>query len=140
MINLATCYSLVSQRLEQSLRPLELNMTQLSLLFHFSKQPKASRTVSQLAQVMNINQPGITKATSAMIAKGWMRKKDDSEDARHKHLFITPKGLRVLENAKVATFPLLVDSFSCLSDEELASFHNHLQLLKQFLDAKRDLC
>ena len=74
-----------------------------------------------------------------MIAKGWMRKEDDSGDARHKHLFITPKGLRVLENAKVATFPLLVDSFSCLSDEELADFHNHRQLLKQFLDAKRNL-
>lgn len=138
MINLATCYSLVTQRLEQSLRPLDLNMTQLTLLFHFAKQPDVSRTVGQLAAVMNINQPGITKATSAMIEKGWMRKKDDAADARLKHLFITAKGLRILEKAKVATFPLLVDSFSCFPDEALAEFHDHLQQLKQFLDAKRN--
>lgn len=137
MIHLATCYSLLSQRLEQALRPLDLNMTQLSLLFHFSKQPDVSRTISQLVQVMNINQPGITKATSAMIEKGWMRKKEDLADARIKHLFITPKGLRAIDKAKVATFPLLVDAFSRLSDDALESFNAHLEHLKHVLDAKR---
>lgn len=137
MIDLATCYSLLSQRLEQVLRPLDLNMTQLSLLFHFAKRPEAPRTISQLAQVMNINQPGITKATSAMVEKGWMRREDDPADARTKHLFVTAKGWRALEDAKVATFPLLVDSFSVLSDDGLESFHGQLGQLKQLLDSRR---
>jgi DNA-binding MarR family transcriptional regulator len=134
MIDLAISYSLLSQRLERSLRPLALNMTQLSLLFHFSRVPGQSSTVSKLVQVMNINQPGITKATTSMVAKGLLRKESDVTDARIKRLFLTAKGLEALEEAKVTTFPVLVDAFSCLGDPQLQEFASHLHTVKTWLD------
>lgn len=137
MIDLAISYELLTQRLEKVMRPLSLNMTQLSLLFHFSWHPEQPKTVSQLVRVMGINQPGVTKATASMIEKKWLRKEADPQDARIKRLFITDKGLEVLEQAKDTTLPTLIEGFSCLTDDQLESFSDQLHTLKCWLDKTR---
>jgi DNA-binding MarR family transcriptional regulator len=135
--NLAICYDLYSQRLERVLRPLGLNMTAMHLLTHFSWRPERSWTISELVQVMGIHQPGITKATKAMCDKGWMRREQDEQDARIKHLFITEEGLAVLSQAQVEAWPELEAGFQCFNVGELSQFLPMLQKLKVQLEKLR---
>jgi len=136
-MHLLICADLLSQQLEKALRPFELNMTQLSLLSHFSHAPERSWTISQLATVMTVNQPGLTKASKNLLDNQWLRREEDARDARIKHLFITKEGLSVLTEAKESTLPLLTEVYSSLSDEALSSMAAGINLLKTQLDEHR---
>lgn len=135
--NLAICYDLYSQRLERVLRPFGLNMTAMHLLTHFSWRPERSWTISELVQVMGIHQPGITKATKNMCDKGWMRREQDEQDARIKHLFVTEEGLKVLDQAQRAAWPELEAGFANFDQQELEQFLPLLQKLKGRLENMR---
>lgn len=120
-------------KIESALRPLELNLTQMSLLNHFSWKPEKATTITELSQVMAINQPGVTKAVSALVDKGCLEKADSAEDARVKHLKITPQGLAMLNKARAASYPAVESAFGSLDDEELIAFSAMMQKMKHYL-------
>src|SRR5690606_6936268 len=70
IVDFMIAHDLLSYQIEKALRPLELNLTQMSLLNHFSWQPDRAQTITELAKVMGINQPGITKAVGTLVDKG----------------------------------------------------------------------
>lgn len=130
-------HDLLSYQIEKALRPLELNLTQMSLLNHFSWQPQNASTITQLAKVMGINQPGITKAVNVLVEKGCLVKDSFTEDARIKHLTITEAGLALLNQARYACYPAIEQAFGALETTELASFMESLHKLKNHLDSNR---
>lgn len=120
-------------QIESALRPLELNLTQMSLLNHFSWRPEKTTTITELTQVMAINQPGVTKAVSALVDKGCLEKVDSAEDARVKHLKITTQGLTMLNKARAASYPAVEAAFGSLDDNELTAFSASIQKMKNYL-------
>ena len=136
-VNLVISRDLFAQRLERAMRPIGLNMTSISLLSHFSRNPDRSCTISELVNVMGIHQPGITKATGSMLERGWLRRETNENDARIKHLFITDLGLATLRKAQELTFPLLLEGFADLDAEELQQLTATLDKIKNRLEATR---
>lgn len=120
-------------QLESALRPLGINLTQMSLLNHFSWRPEQASTITQLTEVMAINQPGVTKAVGALVDKGFMEKIDSAEDARVKLIKINAQGLELLNQARVACYPAVEAAFGSLNDEELIAFTHGLNKMKNFL-------
>lgn len=137
IVDFMIAYDLLSSQIEKSLRPLELNLTQMSLLNHFSWRPEQASTITDLAKVMGINQPGITKAVNALVEKGCLEKENFSDDARIKHLKITEAGLGLLNQARYACYPAIEQAFGVLETGELASFMESLHKLKKHLDENR---
>ncbi|ESQ87840.1 hypothetical protein ABAC460_18095 [Asticcacaulis sp. AC460] len=120
-------------QIEAALRPMGINLTQMSLLNHFSWQPDRAQSITELTDVMAINQPGVTKAIAALADRGLVEKIDDAEDARVKRVKITPAGLEALGQARQAAWPPVEAAFGSLDDEELAAFTSHLVKMKASL-------
>ena len=120
-------------QLESALRPLGINLTQMSLLNHFSWRPEQASTITQLTQVMAINQPGVTKAVGALVDKGYMAKVESAEDARVKQIKITAQGLGLLDQARAACYPSVEAAFGCLDTAELTAFTQCLNKMKHYL-------
>ncbi|SMF56394.1 DNA-binding transcriptional regulator, MarR family [Alteromonadaceae bacterium Bs31] len=116
---LAVCYQQLSGRFNRVLEPLSLNMTQMSLLTHFAWNPGQRETIGQLAEVMLMNQPAVTKAVKSMANMAWLVKIKDEHDARVTHLQVTEAGLRQLELAREQCLPILQQAFAGLNDKEL---------------------
>jgi len=125
---LAICYQQLSGRFNRVLEPLGLNMTQMSLLTHFSWQPETAETISHLAESMKMNQPAVTKAVKAMVMAALLRREKDESDARVTHLYITEQGLARLMEARVRCLPILHQAFKGLEPEELALLNTLLEV------------
>lgn len=130
MLNLSINYQHLSAKMNRLLEDKGLNMTQFSILNHFSHQPQKSETISHLTKTMEMNQPAITKAIKTLCKLSAVRKEIDESDARIQHLFVTDGGLRLLAEAQQACFPLLQSSFEGLADHELMLFLNLLIKVK----------
>jgi DNA-binding MarR family transcriptional regulator len=115
---LAIVYQQLAARLNRQLEPLGLNMTQISLLTHLM-HTKREETVLALAQVMQMNQPAVTKAVQAMEVKGWLTKTRSTQDARVSYLGITSAGQDHLRKAQQACVPVLEKTFAGLDESEL---------------------
>jgi DNA-binding MarR family transcriptional regulator len=137
IVDFIIAQDLLRFQIESALKPLELTLTQMSLLNHFSWNPARLTTITELTAVMAINQPGVTKAVGSLVEKGCLEKIDSMDDARVKHLKITPTGLDVLQKARYATYPAIESAFSSLNDEELGTFTRCIQKMKLFLDNNR---
>src|SRR5690554_1375668 len=137
IIDFMIAHDLLSYQIEKALRTLELNLTQMSLLNHFSWQPDRAQTITELAKVMGINQPGITKAVNALVDKGCLVKEDSAEDARVKLVRITRVGSGLLDQARAACYPAIEQTFGVLDDDELQAFTGSLQKIKTHLDSRR---
>lgn len=123
---LAIVYQQLAARLNRQLEPLGLNMTQISLLTHLVKVSR-EETVLSLAQVMQMNQPAVTKAIQAMEGRGWVVKNKSATDARVSHLMVTAAGKEHLHQAQQACVPLLAQTFAGLEVEELNQLISLLQ-------------
>lgn len=137
IVDFFIAHDLLSARLEKALKSADLNLTQMSLLNHFSHCPEKAHSISGLAKVMGINQPGVTKAVNALIDKKCLVKKESSEDARVKMVSITASGSDRLNEARAACYPFIEHTFEVLSDEELEHFAALINKLKKHLDAQR---
>ncbi|ABD83146.1 MarR family winged helix-turn-helix transcriptional regulator [Saccharophagus degradans] len=137
VVNFMICHDLLTPQIDKQLRPLGLNLTQMSLLNHFSHAPQQRHTISQLVKVMGINQPGITKAVNALEKLACLQKQNDKDDARIKWLQITPYGLEKLNEARQTTGPLVFSAFGSVADQDLQSFCDGLEQMKVFLDRNR---
>ena len=130
LVNLIICYKHLANHINRNVDPLQLNMTQLSILNHFSWQPEKAQTIGKLAQLMQMNQPGITKAVKAMVENNWLRKQADSEDARISLASITQEGLAQLDKARMVNVSLLDAIFGSLQKQELIDLNTLLEELK----------
>lgn len=137
IVDFMIAHDLLSYQIEKALRPLELNLTQMSLLNHFSRQPDKTQTITELAKVMGINQPGVTKAVNALVDKGCLIKQDFAEDARIKLIKITQAGLNLLNQARAECYPTIEQAFGVLNDAELQAFTGSLNKIKTYLDLHR---
>ena len=137
LVTFAICYQHLSDRINRTLEPLQLNMTQLSILSHFSWQPERSHTISELTKVMEMNQPAVTKAVKSMVNKGWIRREADPDDARVTHLFVNENGLHQLAKARELCFPLISDAFTGFDNAELDQLQVSLAKLKDTLAAQK---
>lgn len=122
---LAMVYQQLAARLNRQLEPLELNMTQISLLTHLVNVSR-EETVLSLAQAMQMNQPAVTKAIQAMEGRGWIAKNKSTTDARVSHLIVTSAGRDHLHQAQQACVPLLAQTFGGLELAELDQLINLL--------------
>lgn len=125
-------------REEKLFAELEINSSQFAVLNHFTHQPERQWTVSELCNVMEMNQPGITKIVQRLIEKRLLATTADKKDARKKQLRITDMGLEYCEYTVSLLMPDIHQVLEHWPDDELADFSKHLDKLKCWLDDHRD--
>jgi len=81
---------------EQFLRPLDLRLTQYSLLVHLGSAPQA---LMELADRLEMDRTTLTRSLRPLILRGWVIDSRGS-DARMRLLSLTPDGLAMRERAR----------------------------------------
>ena len=116
----------------------ELNLSQFGVLNHFTHQPERCWTVTELADVMEMNQPGITKIVTVLLGKGLLESRADEDDKRKRYLSITQSGLALCTDTFQMLLPEISNVFGEWNDELLAQFHQQLEKLMLWLDQNRN--
>jgi DNA-binding MarR family transcriptional regulator len=130
---LAVVQRLSQTRFNRALRPLGLSMTQVSVLARLTGPDGA--TVGELAQGMEINQPGISKIVAGLTTQGAVRVASVQDDARRRLVHLTPTGRRLLDQARTALHPEASVIFGELDDAQLETLHALLVQVRERLDA-----
>jgi DNA-binding MarR family transcriptional regulator len=128
---------LLTARLERSLRPVGLSITQLSILSHLAREPGRAETVTGLARVMQQTQPTTTKAVQSLGAKGLVRISADPTDSRRRWVSATGQGVDAVGQARDAAAPDADVAFGRLGPTELAELRRLLVAVRSALDAAR---
>lgn len=114
-----------------------LTLSQFGMLNHFTHNPDKRWTVTALAEVMEMNQPGITKIVTVLLNKELLVGTEDALDKRKRYLTITQKGQALCDEVFRTLLPDISQTFSDWDDQDLNQFHQHLEKLKDWLDANR---
>ena len=129
---------LATTRLNRVLGEIDLPMAQFSLLAHYSNNPERGWTVTELARVMEVNQPAMTKTTQRLLKKGYLKMIQEKADKRVKSFYVTENGLKVLLSAWDKLGPDITRIAQEWNSEDLKTLESLLEKLKTQLDEARD--
>jgi DNA-binding MarR family transcriptional regulator len=129
---------LLTTRQNKLFANLSITSSQFGLLIHFTHKPTRSWLVSELTNVMEMNQPGITKVVTQLVDKGLLLATPDTSDRRKKYLKITEKGLETCSNTLNSFAPDIQNIYSSFANDELSELEQHLKKLMAWLDNNRN--
>lgn len=129
---------LVVTRANELLREGELPFPQFVMLSHFMKDPARPRTVGGIAAAFQAPQPGITKTIQKLARGGFLEYRPSAEDARVKHVFVTPAGRRAFAAAVGRLAPDMRLVFAEWRETDIRRLHGLLRRLKDWLDDNRE--
>lgn len=138
MVLLGIIQQLLTTRHTHLFAGMELNQSQFGVLNHFTHAPDRSWLVTDLAEVMEMNQPGITKIVTVLLSKGYLESTADTVDKRKRHLKITKEGLGLCQKMMVSLLPDISHTLESWNDSELSQLQEHMEKLMSWLDSHRD--
>lgn len=138
IVQLGIVRQLMATREAKLFSRMPLNSSQFGVLNHFTHNPERSWTVTELAEVMEMNQPGITKIISVLLDKSLLESISDKQDKRRRYLKITSKGKTVTNEIMSALMPDASHVFSSWEDGELVQMQGNIEKLMRWLDEQRD--
>jgi DNA-binding MarR family transcriptional regulator len=120
-------FAAMRREMDASLRASGMTLTQwrsLGMLLHHP-----GMTHSELVLHLEIEAPSVTSLVNGMERKGWVKRTRSTTDARVKRLFLTPRGKRLIEEARRATAPVEDRMAATLSEEERATLKRLLRVI-----------
>ena len=128
---------LMNTRMHKLFKNFTISTSEFSLLSHFSHKPARSWIISELVEVMEMNQPGITKLVASLIEKSALTAEVDEFDKRKRPLTITQQGLQLCAEVMQKLQPDVSRCFSDWQDQELQQMLKHSEKLMKWLDGNR---
>ncbi|MCW8943728.1 MAG: MarR family winged helix-turn-helix transcriptional regulator [Sedimenticola sp.] len=138
MVLLGIVRQLITTREAKLFAGLELNPSQFGVLNHFTHSPEQTWTVTSLAKVMEMNQPGITKIVTVLLDKGLLESRADAADGRRRYLKITAQGLTLCKSIIKSLMPDVSYIFEDWEDVDLTKLEEKMEKLMHWLDTHRD--
>ncbi len=138
MVVLGIVQQLLTTRQTKLFNNTPLTSSQFALLNHFTHAPNKSWLVSELAEVMEMNQPGITKTVTVLLENKLLKASLDKVDKRKRHLKITASGLKMCEDVMNSLSPDISHCLADWQDQELLDFNAQLEKLMTWLDDHRE--
>lgn len=140
-IEAATLVGIVAQlfqtRTGRLLADVEMTYSQVTMLSHLTRQPDQTQSVGELAEAVEINQPGVTKAVKRLATNGWVTIAADPGDSRRRLVTLTDAGASALEVAFEQLAPDINSWFEDWEPDEVATFATMIRRLAWRLDATR---
>tara|TARA_R110001583_G_scaffold157548_1_gene309480 strand:- start:2549 stop:2998 length:450 start_codon:yes stop_codon:yes gene_type:complete len=137
MIVTGIIQQLMHTRTQKLFKNFTISTSEFSLLCHLSHNPERSWIISELVEVMEMNQPGITKLVASLCNKSAINVAVDEFDKRKRHLTITPKGLQLCNEIMQKLQPDISLCFADWQDIELQKMLKNSEKLMKWLDENR---
>lgn len=112
---------------------IHLSIKEMHLLEAVGKGDEQGRTVSEIADAMNITRPTATVAIHKLEKRGYLEKQPDDEDGRTVRITLTRSGKRIDHFHRLYHYNMVTKISESLTDEEKASLFQGIQKLNEFL-------
>jgi len=88
-------------------------------------------TLGQLARLEQVKAPTMSRIAAGLKRSGLARIERDAKDARRIRVSVTPKGERLLQQARQRRIQIVAETLGALSEEELGMLHRAAALLER---------
>ena len=112
---------------------IHLSIKEMHLLEAVGKGDEQGRTVSEIADAMNITRPTATVAINKLEKRGYLEKQPDDEDGRTVRITLTRSGKRIDHFHRLYHYNMVTKISESLTDEDKASLFQGIQKLNEFL-------
>lgn len=112
LVILAKVEHRANMRADKDLAPFGLTRPQFSALVHLSQlDGVADVSITSLIDILNMNQPGVTKVVKSLLDLGYVITSDGATDRRIKLLRLTPLGKKTCEETFASLGESLADVY-----------------------------
>ncbi len=112
---------------------LGITPTRLAALAALARHPGGLRQ-GDLAELMNISAPSMTRLVEIMGEAGWVERSRDPEDGRALLLVLSPVGHKTLDTLRQETTSVLSGELADLTSAELAVLEAAVPVLRKLAD------
>lgn len=114
----------------------------LYILVKHQEQDDEKLTSSQLAHLLQISPPAVSRTVKTLVEKGWLTLEENEEDRRNKFIIISAKGYKAYKSTNNYFEEIVADVRNAYSSEELNQFiamgENIIQLIQHSENQKID--
>jgi DNA-binding MarR family transcriptional regulator len=136
VLNEVGIISQLSSNLATRLLAPELNLSQFTLLNHFTRLG-GERSLVQLASAMQVTKAAMTNTVARLHAKGLLDVQPDPLDGRGKRVSLTPAGLAARQQAVQRLGQAMAGMGAAVNDAELSAALQALRRLRVWFDSHR---
>ncbi|MGN0625073.1 MAG: MarR family winged helix-turn-helix transcriptional regulator [Oscillospiraceae bacterium] len=111
---------------------IHLSIKEMHLLEAVGKGDEQGRTVSEIADAMNITRPTATVAINKLEKRGYLEKQPDDADGRTVRVTLTRSGKRIDHFHRRYHYNMVTKISESLTDAEKASLFQGIQKLNEF--------
>jgi MarR family transcriptional regulator, transcriptional regulator for hemolysin len=86
---------LARKEFDRRVRDLRLTRAQWLVLVHLARRPGCTQT--ELADAMQMQKITVSRHAGRLVRAGWIERRDDADDARAYHLYVSRKALPLIE-------------------------------------------
>jgi DNA-binding MarR family transcriptional regulator len=126
----------VENKIEEMLEEKGLDLSKMQFLLLKSVHQKEGICQNDLAFFFNRNKSSLTRAINTLERKNYIARIASKEDRRINQLFITKKGLQMMEKAKPIFFNMVALIESGLSNAEIEATINTLKKIQKNVAGK----
>lgn len=115
----------------------DLSINEMHLVEHVGKSDNARKTISILAQGLNITLPSVTIAINKLVKKGYVKKERSHLDKREVYVSLTEKGLRINKIHRYFHIKMAKSVFSDMTAEEKVVVIHAMEKINSFFKRKK---
>jgi DNA-binding MarR family transcriptional regulator len=115
---------------------IDLTINEMHLIEHVGKSKNDGKTISNLAQSLNITLPSVTVAINKLVKKGYVKKEKSSADGRLVYVILTDKGLRIDRIHQYFHVKMVKDISKEMTEEEKEVLIHGMEKLNGFFRKK----
>jgi DNA-binding MarR family transcriptional regulator len=104
-----------------------------ALLFKLHRRPNEPLRVSDLAELLGIDTPSVTRKVQQLERLGLVTSVPDPDDKRAKRISLTARGEKIIDRMLAAIHKRLARLFTGWTDDEVAPFVDSLERFAQAL-------
>jgi DNA-binding MarR family transcriptional regulator len=112
-----------SPALFRTLAEMELSFTQVKALFTLEG---GERSVGEIGAALGLSLPATSRAVDGLAQRGFVVRRESSEDRRSKLVTLTPRGREVLEACVIGRRAAMERFIASLTEQERGALHSAL--------------
>ena len=112
-----------SPALFRTLAELDLSFTQVKALFTLER---GERSVGEIGAALGLSLPATSRSVDGLAQRGFVVRRESSEDRRSKLVALTPQGREVLEACVAGRRAAMEQFVASLSESERSALHSAL--------------
>lgn len=138
LINLRKIVRSVNLESKRIQKEFGVSIPQLLCLHYLATKPGFQSTMTGIAAYMNLNLSSVTGIVSRLEKKHLLAKLPKSGDKRITIVSLTASGMKLIDKSPELMHQQLSNKLSALSDDQIASLKESLQLLVQSFDLSEE--